>query len=339
MQDSPERGFELALFYAVTHDRERGREAVNWGLAHVCERRQLSLISDWVGELASPDQQKILRTVACAYNGRILPVALGLRDSLFEAIINGLTDPAQFEVSNKRLIDDLSEARTLDPADLYAAVEYMMAMRNLMRADLRESDPHFFSLLPKEFLLSLTPQQVEHPDWMPHIAALALVTLDPNLENAQFLQGWAMENRQMLPDGPGVAYEFLWADPYLPGIAYQNMDPWIYDPAGRLFARTDWDPTSCWASITAAGAKFGACSQDQHPAFGSLRLLRVNSTCLTVPGRESRETTILWNLKPHAQLTYGHVRQQVHGQADPAGLWPVPNDTAGKVCLESQGRR
>src|SRR5690242_1438062 len=42
--DSPERGFELALYYAVTRDPQRGREAVQWALTHPCERRQTALV-------------------------------------------------------------------------------------------------------------------------------------------------------------------------------------------------------------------------------------------------------------------------------------------------------
>ena len=33
-----------------------------------------------------------------------------------------------------------------------------------------------------------------------------------------------MEDPKMATDGPGVAYEFLWANPYLPGLGYHN---WI----------------------------------------------------------------------------------------------------------------
>ncbi len=337
--DSPERGFELALYYAVTHDEQRGREAVDWGLAHVCDLRQRSLIKDWVGDLASPAQRKMPASVGCAYNGPIPTVAVGLRDALFEAVAKGTATPSQFESANKQLFDSLSRAQTVDPADLYATVEYIMGMRSLTRGYLRESDPHFFSLLPKEFLLSLRPEEIEHPAWMAHVAALALVTLDPNLENSQFLQGWAMEDSQMLHDGPGVAYEFLWADPYLPGIAYQNMDPWIYDPAGRLFARSSWDRDACWLSITSSGPRSENCPAERRSlSFGSLTLTAAASGCLEVAARKNNQTTIMWNFRPHAQITFERERKRMEAQPDSAGMWPVPNDSAGKVCTESQNK-
>lgn len=338
--DSPERGFELALYYAVTHDQQRGGEAVQWALAHKCEWRQAALVIDWAGELISTDQKRIFTRDNCLFVGAGAPppVALALRDNLFKAIALGDVKQDQLDSSSKSLLDGLKESGSIHPNALYASVEYIMAMRSLTRTDLRESDPHFFSLLPKEFLLSLQPDRVEHPDWMAHIAALALVTLDPNLENSQFLQGWAMEDRQMLRDGPGVAYEFLWADPYLPGVAYQNMDPWIYDPAGRMFARTDWERDACWISVSPKRHDEQNCGR-AVTQFGTLTLTTLTESCAMIPTRKNKETTILRNLKPNASLTYEHERQRAREHADPAGLWPVPNDTSGKVCLESQGRR
>lgn len=338
--DSPERGFELALYYAVAHDQQRGREAVDWAVTHKCEGRQVALILDWAGELLSADQKGTLTQANCGLvvTGRPPPAALFLRDHLFKAIALNDGKQNQLDSSSKRVLDDLKQSGSIDPNALYATVEYFMAMRAITRTDLRESDPHFFSLLPKEFLLSLKPDQVDHPDWMAHIAALALVTLDPNLENSQFLQGWAMEDSQMLRDGPGVAYEFLWADPYLPGVAYQNMDPWIYDPTGRLFARTDWERDACWISISPKWHDEQNCGK-KVTQFGTLTLATLTESCATISTRKNKETTILRNLKPHAQLTYEHDRQRAHEHVDPAGLWPVPNDTSGKVCLESQGRR
>jgi hypothetical protein len=230
-----------------------------------------------------------------------------------------------------------------------------MVARNIERTDLRADDPHFFSLLPKEFLLSLKPEQTEHPPWIAHIAALAFVTVDPNLENSQFLQGWAMEDRQMLRDGPGVAYEYMWGDPYLPGVAYQNMDPWIYDPSGRLFARTDWDVGACWIGITPLKFSKENCSpvwQGQHQSssdgpnnasthaqqanFGTLTLTSLISSCMDVPRRKTNETLMLWNLKPNTELTYESGSKRLAERADTIGIWPVPNETSGKVCLVHQ---
>ncbi len=343
--ESPERGFELALYYAVTHDRSRGDEAIRWALDHKRLDHQVALILNWVADLISPEQQQRLKNFANPHVGTgPAPVPeLVLRDQLFATIAKGTGfEAAQSDSQNKLLVSDLRKPSAIDPQALYASVEYLMAMRSFTHSDLREVDPHFFSMLPKKVLLSLRPEQADHPDWMVHIAALALVTLDPNLENSQFLQGWAMEDRQMLRDGPGVAYEFMWADPYLPGIAYQNMDPWIYDPSGLLFARSNWDPNACWIQIAGGRQETENCGSSivaQPTAFGTLTLTPFTAPCAIIATRKNRDSMILWKIKPGTQLVYENGGRRDRQQADAAGLWPVPNDTSGKVCLESQSRR
>jgi hypothetical protein len=53
--DSPERGFELALYYAVTGDKERAQEAIKWAKAHRSECRQVALILDWCRDVLSTE--------------------------------------------------------------------------------------------------------------------------------------------------------------------------------------------------------------------------------------------------------------------------------------------
>src|SRR3954451_9370122 len=63
--DSPERGFELALYYAATQDEARGKGAIAWALAHACDRRQVSLILDWCGALVSQQDRDKLKATTC----------------------------------------------------------------------------------------------------------------------------------------------------------------------------------------------------------------------------------------------------------------------------------
>ncbi len=351
--DSPERGFELALYYAVSHDQQRGREAVQWTLAHPCELRQTALVLDWISDgISSEDRTRIERSL-CATSGPPNPIEAA-RNALFRVVVEG--HEAHGSIANLWPSVRARIRQRLVASDLYALCEFLMAARTADRSDLRNDDPRFFSLLPKEFLLSLKPDQSEHPAWMAHIAALALVTLDPNLENSQFLQGWAMEDRQMLRVGPGVAYEFLWADPYLPGIAYQNMDPWIYDPSGRLFARVNWDLNACWIAITPGKFEQENCPanwqehvqaptssksvqdwRSNRASFGTLTLVSMVSPCLEVPRRKTNETIMLWNLKPNTELTYEYGGNRSPGRVDSAGIWQVPNETNGKICIAHGG--
>ncbi len=338
--DSSERGFELALYYAITHDRQRGEEAIAWAVVHKCERRETALVLDWIGDAISPQQRKALEEPGCKIVTRMF-VTDQARNNVFLAIAKDQDPQPAISSGWPAFRQDVHNTRLLAPKTLYQMCEFLLAARSSTRNDLRTDEPQFFSHLPKEFLLSLKPDQVEHPDWMAHIAALALVSIDPNMENSQFLQGWAMEESQMLRDGPGVAYEFLWADPYLPGIAYQNMDPWTYDPAGILFARDNWDAKSCWTAISPVGTQKINCetSPAQARQFGTLKLLAIASPCLNVPARINNQSVIVSSLKPKAPVTFERNKQRTTEQADPGGMWPVPNDTAGKVCVASQNRR
>ena len=251
--NSPERGFELALYYAITGEPGRGKEAVQWVLAHACERRQVALVLDWAASLVSGGERARLAAQNCPAQSPENPASL--RDAVFLKIAAGEDIAKLVEDSRKPLTTFLVDGGFQDAAELYAASEYMMAVRSAQNVDVREDDSTFFLQLPTEFLLALKPGQLDNPGWMIHIAALALVALDPNLESSQFLQGWAIAERQMAREGPGVAYELLWADPYLPGIGYQNMNRWAYDPKGHLFARMDWEPNSCAIEISGSAVK------------------------------------------------------------------------------------
>jgi hypothetical protein len=317
--DSSERGFELALYYAVTGEEPRAQEAVVWAAAHPCERRQDALIEDWVGGVTAG---------ACASPA-------SLRDQAFEQIAKGGDVSALAEKAQTQLMPRLAANRIGSSADLYAAIELLSVLRANGAGDIRAAAPQFFRSLPVEFLLSMKPEQVEKPDWMTHIAALALVTVDPNLEASQFLQGWAMEDRQTLHTGPGVAYELLWADPYLPGIAYQNLDPWFYDETrGQLNARSGWDVGACWISISKSGVQELNCPtgwQQKAVHFGSLTLLPMDSKCLQVTHQDTRQNFILWKLTPGETVSYRD-KKEISAHADPSGMWRPGANIEGKVC-------
>lgn len=331
--DSPERGFELALYYAVTREEKPGREAIQWALAHPCDRRQVALILDWVDDLVLPDQTHQLAQATCpaARASRIE----ALRDELFFGISLGRNVEPSEDLKTD-LLHPLENGDFQDSRQLYAAVEIIDAVRTTQRIDLREEDRQFFSALPTELLLSLKPDQIEHPAEMTHIAALALVSLDPNLSGSQYLQAWAIENRQMIRDGPGVGYELLWGDPYLPGVGYQNLEPWVYDPAGRLFARADWNPDSCWIRIAKSGVEEENCPpawRVKPIVFSHLTLVPITATCIFAPHRPSNEVTILWNVQPHQSLSFLESKKIVLAEADPAGMWRLPANVEGNVCI------
>jgi len=336
VSDSPERGFELALYYAVTGDDARGREAIDWALK-TNDRRQVALVLDWCGPLLTDDaRRKLVSRVST-------PAATGLRDRLFSAIASNRAIPDYTDAEKKAFINDLQRGAFMDPEKLYAACEFLMVYRAVERVDIREDAALFFSELPTEFLLSLKPDRAEHPEWMVHIAALALIAVDPNLQTSQFLQGWAMEDRQTIRDGPGVAYELLWADPYLPGVGYQNLDPWSYDSdTGRLFARTDWSSQACWIAVSPSGVEDEHCPANwQHATtrFGHLLLVPLNVECAELPSRMGNDLAIVWKLPPNRAVLFIADKQQHTAQADPAGMLRLGANITGKVCLPQEVKR
>lgn len=336
VSDSPERGFELALYYAVTGDDARGREAIDWALK-ANDRRQAALVLDWCGPLLTDDaRRKLVSRVST-------PSATGLRDRLFSAIVSNRAIPDYTDAEKKAFINDLQRGGFTDPEKLYAACEFLMVYRTVERIDIREDAALFFSELPTEFLLSLKPDRAEHPEWMVHIAALALIAVDPNLQTSQFLQGWAMEDRQTIRDGPGVAYELLWADPYLPGVGYQNLDPWSYDSdTGRLFARTDWSPQACWIAVSPSRVEEEHCPanwQQETTKFGHLLLVPLRAECAELPARMGNDLGIIWKLPPNQAVVFIADKQQHTARADPAGMLRLGANITGKVCLPQEVKR
>jgi hypothetical protein len=86
-------------------------------------------------------------------------------------------------------------------------------------------------------------------------AELAMVAYDPNAPDTQLLQGWLMHDRYLLRGAFGIPYEFLWANPYQPGLSYDHAPAvWHNAVFGRLFVRSSWDDEAEWF-----GSFDGAC--------------------------------------------------------------------------------
>ena len=330
--DSPERGFELALYYAITGDEARGREAIAWALNHRSPR-QAALILDWCESLISADEKKRLSDFPGPSADKSHFIAA--RDCSFQQIASGAELTLPPDESLREHFAWVMNDGFKNPVELYALFEWIYAVRASKHVDLRESAAHFFSGLPVELLLSAKPRELNSPDWMKHAAALALVAIDPNLPGSQFLQSWALEDGQTLREGPGVAYELLWADPYLPGVGYQNMEPWVYDDQGRLYARSGWDLDSCWIEISAQGPKQANCPpqwQQETTTFGHLTLIPMTGRCAEIPRVANNESVMIWKLKPGQKMIHGKGKDQRISEADSAGIWRPGANVEGKVC-------
>ena len=148
----------------------------------------------------------------------------------------------------------------------YPLMELLHVVRDNLSIDLRESAPVYFKDLPLDHLLGHYPAPFPGKDndlmipvysgdgdpdpkdaiWS-RAAGLAMVAFDPNFQEVQYLQGWLMQDRFIMRDSLGCLYEFLWANPYQPGLSYSLL-PLVFHnaAAGHVFARTSWEEDATW---------------------------------------------------------------------------------------------
>jgi hypothetical protein len=274
----PEPGFADALYYQVAGDAAVGRKAIEFALSPAADLRQQALVFDWCQDLLSPAQSRDLtarlaRTLAeppgsdavDRVRGRVL-AAVALFDHVPLAPQRELERVVRqwWEV---RVIGALKAGRhVISREDAYPLWELMHALRDGTNIDLRESDPKFFKEYPIDHLISHYPvvyQAAENeyrvgataksgePDVrsaaLSRAAELAMVAFDVNAAETQVLQGWLMHDKFILRSPFGAPYEFLWANPYQPGLSYYHVPLILHEPDfGRLFVRSTWDPDATW---------------------------------------------------------------------------------------------
>jgi hypothetical protein len=140
------------------------------------------------------------------------------------------------------------------------------ALRDNVRIDLRESSAGYFKDLALAHLTGHYPAPFASPEneflvpvylhdgnpdpaeaTMSRAAGLAMVAYDTNALDSQLLQGWLMRDRFLMRGSLGAVYEFLWANPYQPGLNYDHVPLVFHEPVtGEVFARTSWDEDATW---------------------------------------------------------------------------------------------
>jgi hypothetical protein len=149
---------------------------------------------------------------------------------------------------------------------VYALMEILHAVRDNTNVDLRDPIPGYFKGLPIFHLLTHYPatfsapegeyripvmKGVREPDLtlaaMSRAAEMIMVAYDNNAPESQVLQGWLMHDNFIMRGTLGVTYEFLWANPYQPGLSYYLVPTLFHDDMfGRLFIRTSWEENAKW---------------------------------------------------------------------------------------------
>lgn len=274
----PEPGFALALYYQAAGEEAAGRRAVEWALGYGSDLRQLALVFDWCQPVMSAQQSAALaRKLESALDHP--PLSPGIpeaRSRVFAAIAIGDRAPKVAEREIQRAVvrwfrGGLAAALesghdVVARADQYPLLEILHVIRDNLSIDLREAVPDYFKQLSTCNLLSYYPAPYAAPEndyripasrsgersvktaILARAADLALVAYDSNALGSQFLQGWLIHDRFVMRGAFGAPYEFLWANPYLPGLGFDRAPLSVHDALlGRLFVRSTWDDDALWA--------------------------------------------------------------------------------------------
>jgi hypothetical protein len=274
----PEPGFAWALYFQVTGEANYGRKAIAFALSPAADLRQQALIFDWCQDLLSEAQTRDL--TARLQKGLAEPPGAETVDRVRSRVLAAIAlydhVPQSPQRELERVVKQWWNARTIAALkagrhviareDAYPLWELMHALRDSTNIDLREAYPRFFKDFPIEHLLSHYPAVYEGPEneyrigaalkvadpdltaaTLSRAAELAMVAFDVNAAETQVLQGWLMHDKFILKGTFGAPYEFLWANPYQPGLSYYHV-PLIYHNSdfGRLFIRSSWEPDATW---------------------------------------------------------------------------------------------
>jgi hypothetical protein len=274
-----EPGFARALYGIVKGDPCSCQEAADWALkegslANAGHLRQMALVYDWCGREIGESAAPLRKKMAPALAGRALDAEM-VRSRVFAALALAESFPAESKAALKHAVEQWWKARIVPQlttgkipfqtrSGLYALVEFLHAIRDNFREDLRDGAPAWFEQLPPLLLLSYYPRpwpEAEYEYRIPmyvgagdpdlresalsRASEMALVAYDTNAQPYQFLQGWVMQDRFMMRGAFGAVYEYFWANPYHPGLSFTYMPDLFYEN-GRLLVRAGWDEDAVW---------------------------------------------------------------------------------------------
>ena len=378
----PEPGFAQALYYQVSGSADAGQQAVAWALGAGADLRQLALVFDWCQDILTEAQSKALaaklaRGIQQSRRDSSLPM---MRSRLLAAVaLSGhLPDDPEREIDQVvrkwwegQIVPALNSGReAVAREDAYALMEILHVVRDNFNQDLREGSPQFFTDLPMVDLLSCYPATFpagendyripaalhvgDQPDLrraaLSRAGELSMVAYDSNAPGSQILQGWLMNDHFLLRGTFGAPYEFLWANPYQPGLSYFQAPLVVHDSLlGRLFVRSDWDESAAWLGYFSGELQMfhdGAVTTlDPRSAAEQVDLKRA----VIVFGARTRkfkvaaagkEPVFVVGLKPrHDYLIEMDDEEMSEARSDPGGILDldVPHDREAGVRLQPTG--
>lgn len=352
----PEPGFANALYYQVTQDPAYAKAALQWAATPQADARQLALVYDWCQDVLTDAQKSSLsaRLEKALEGGDSLPA---LRTRALAAIVLGRSEALAKigEVWNRIFSDLVKKGKRLTGAELLAALELLHAVRDSTNNDLREDAPKYFTELARIRLLQYYPAAFpsaendyrilsygakREPDLRDAVfgraGELALVAFDRNATDHQFLQGWLNNDRFQMRGTLGVTYEYLWANPYQPGLTYQSLPLHYYDAgAGLLLVRSSWDEDATWFGLIEGKPELFQNGQRKTGAPKKLELGDVVLQMGSVPLRLTAKPD-----EPSAMYLLGMKRNGAYTlEVDDEEIEEVFADAAGTLAVDLKRTR
>jgi hypothetical protein len=362
----PEPGFADALYYQIAGNAESGHEAVRWALGQGTDLRQLALVFDWCHDLLTEAESTALaaKLTRAMQQSRHDTSVGAVRSRLLASVALAGQSPDVADRELEQVVHKWWQGQ-IAPAlnaghvalpldDSYELLEILHAVRDNCDLDLREGAAQYFKDLPMMHLLSHYPASFPageneyripatlHPTSEPdlrraalsRVAELSMVALDSNGPGSQILQGWLLNDNFLLRGTFGAPYEFLWANPYQPGLSYYHAPLFMHDELmGRLFVRSSWEESATWLGYFDGELQLFEGGQaavlDPHldaeplPLAAAVILFGAHSRQFKVAVSGS-EPVFVVGLKPRQNYTIEVDNEEMtEGQTDPGGILPL----------------
>ena len=363
----PEPGFALGLYYAVSEDSAAGKRAVEWALGKADDLRQLALVYDWCQPVLTPPQSAALAAkIRQLMQKRSGDGIAARRDRILALIATADDREHSEEAAFADLVQKwwragfapaLADGGTVPQlSDVYTLLEILHAVRDNLKIDLRNDALDYFAHLPIYLIAGNYPAPYRAPEnefripmyvgsgqpdltraALARAAGLSMVAFDNNGLDNQFLQGWLIQDRFLMMTPFGAPYEFLWANPYQPGLSYYQLPLVFHDQnSGALFVRSGWDEDADWFGLYGGEAELfhdGRATVVNQNASGSstpkpLTLGDASVILGSIPFRFSMEgggTVLVIGLKP---------RQKYLVETDDEEMREISTDRAGTFVLQ-----
>jgi hypothetical protein len=379
----PEPGWVQALRFQIADDREAGVRAVAWAVgpadvARPDDVRQMAIIADWCESLITGDdkRQLLARLEGAANDPRPVRTLSEARTKIFAAVVlaegqKGLEQKALEKVFddfwNRSFIAPLRSATAaVSNADAYAMLEILHVVRDNLNFDLRDTFPAWFRQYPLLHLLAHYPapwpdaenefripadERIETtgPDVrkaaLSRAAELAMVAYDANAPSSQLLQGWLTNDKFLMRGAFGIPYEFLWANPYQPGLSYYHVPLAQHDEiGGQLFVRSSWEDDAEWLGFFGGQLQLfrdggvtrvdPATAKEPLDIDAAIVFFARQSKQFVVPEKDGDRAVFLVGLDPrrpyHVEVDGEEMTEET---ADPGGIVYLPDVPPGGVRL------